>query len=79
MKQDETSAGTTKALHRLVEYMDGVLTESELISQLAELPREVITGLPDYPSTKSRSLRSRVLELQDAISRGETIKIGAVA
>lgn len=68
-----------KALHLFTSYMDGLLTEGELISRLAELPREVIEQLPEraacWPVPTRPALRDELLELHDAIASGETMII----
>lgn len=71
----------TDPTHRAIElfghYHDGLLTDGELVSYLAELPRETLALLPDRPEStiERRGLKERVLELKDAMDRGETFTI----
>jgi hypothetical protein len=66
-----------KAIYLLGSYMDGILTETELISQLSELPKDITDLLPDelQSSRPYRSIKSKINKLRDARARGETIRI----
>ncbi len=68
-----------KVIEYLTHFFNGALTEQELVSHLAELDRETIMLMPeDLPlSQKRMGLRERVLELREAIDRGETIVVGS--
>ena len=66
-----------QALHFFTLYMDGIITEADLINQLAELPKEVIERLPEpgqsWPPRKG--FRASILNLQAAIAEGRTFLI----
>jgi len=66
-----------QALTLFTRFMDGIITEAELVSGLAELPPEIVECLPEPgPSSPARpSFRSQVLELQQAIADGTAIRI----
>lgn len=73
---------TVKALRLFTHYHNGLLTDAELVGQLAELPREVLELLPDgptpetsWPPPKEPGIKERALELKTAAERGETIRI----
>lgn len=72
----------TNSMQRIINYytyyMDGALTEFELIGQLVKIPN-VEKFIPEaLPSTsKMKSIRDQVLELKEAIKTGNTIKIGS--
>lgn len=70
-----------QALVLFTRFFDGEFTEVELISALAELPKEVAESLPEaspsWPVTNRLCLRNQVLELQAAIAEGRTITVGS--
>lgn len=71
-----------QALVLFTRFFDGEFTEAELISALAELPKEVAESLPEAsPSwpVKDRQLclRNQVLKLQAAIAEERTITVGS--
>lgn len=69
-----------QALVLFTRFFDGEFTEAELISALAELPKEFAESLPEAsPSWPDRQLclRNQVLKLQAAIAEGRTIIVGS--
>ena len=76
---NEPKEDILNALRIFTYYHDGLISESELVSRLAELPRDVLELLPShppsYPPSNGPSFKERVLDLKGAMERGETFYV----
>lgn len=69
---------SVQALRLFVHYHNGLLTDSELVSKLSELSRDVLESLPDAPlSSERKGIKEQALELKATVERGAVIIVGS--